>query len=90
MHFRLTFAASALTLSAMMSACATEPAPAQPVAEIDAPIVESSIPLSPAARATAVIGDNGMPVGISAYPAPLDAVKAGDMAAFLEMTSGLS
>ena len=92
MRTRLSLAASVLTLtlSLTLGACATEPAPALEDTPVAAPLVESSVPLSPAARATAVIGANGLPVGISAYPAPLDAVKAGDMAAFLQMTSGLS
>tara|TARA_R110000787_G_scaffold8499_5_gene28739 strand:+ start:14240 stop:16072 length:1833 start_codon:yes stop_codon:yes gene_type:complete len=46
--------------------------------------------LSDAARSTAVMGADGTPVGISAYPAPIDAIKAGDMAAFLIMTRGLA
>lgn len=93
MRARLTLAASALTLSLTLAACAT---PVTPAAELAAPPetvpaeAEPSVALSPAARATAVLGTNGRPVGISAYPAPLDAVKAGDMAAFLEMTSGLT
>jgi tetratricopeptide (TPR) repeat protein len=90
MRTRLSLAASVLTLSLTLGACATEPASAPEDTPVAAPLVESSVPLSPAARATAVIGANGLPVGISAYPAPLDAVKAGDMAAFLQMTSGLS
>ena len=90
MRTRLSLAASVLTLSLTLGACATEPAPTLEETPVAAQLVESSVPLSPAARATAVIGANGLPVGISAYPAPLDAVKAGDMAAFLQMTSGLS
>ncbi|CUS56655.1 M48 family metallopeptidase [Hyphomonas sp. KY3] len=90
MRPRLTLTASILTLSLALGACATEPAPALQEVEAEVPIAQSAVPLSPAARATAVIGANGKPVGISAYPAPLDAVKAGDMAAFLQMTSGLS
>ena len=74
MRPRLTLTASILTLSLALGACATEPAPALQEVEAEVPIAQSAVPLSPAARATAVIGANGKPVGISAYPAPLDAV----------------
>ena len=94
MRFRLPLAATALISCLAFSACATEPAnqsrPIPTLAEIGGDGPEVSGPLSRSARATAVLGDNGRPVGISAYPAPIDAVKAGDMAAFLLMTQDLS
>lgn len=39
--------------------------------------------VSDAAMATAVLDANGDPVGLLAYASPVDAVKAGDMAAFI-------
>ncbi|MEQ9315212.1 MAG: hypothetical protein RLN72_05125, partial [Henriciella sp.] len=39
--------------------------------------------VSPAAMATAVRGKDGKPVGLLAYDSPVDAVKAGDIAAFI-------
>lgn len=39
--------------------------------------------VSPAAMATAVLGEDGKPVGLLAYASPVDAVKAGDIAAFI-------
>lgn len=88
MHLNPRFAASALALALVMSgglgACAMLPGPGQ---FVDTAAVDQTYAgLSGAAKATAVIGSDGKPVGISAYPAPVDAVKAGDMAAFLLMT----
>ncbi len=40
--------------------------------------------VSPAAAATAVLRDDGRPVGLLAYESPADAIRAGDMAAFIE------
>ncbi|MEE2878392.1 MAG: tetratricopeptide repeat protein [Pseudomonadota bacterium] len=39
--------------------------------------------VSPAAMRTAKLDDKGRPVGLLAYDSPIDAVKAGDMAAFI-------
>ncbi|WP_084395860.1 tetratricopeptide repeat protein [Henriciella aquimarina] len=39
--------------------------------------------VSDAAMATAVLGEDGKPVGLLAYESPVDAIKAGDMAAFI-------
>ena len=39
--------------------------------------------VSDAAMKTAVLGEDGRPVGLLAYDSPVDAVKAGDMAAFI-------
>lgn len=39
--------------------------------------------VSPAAMATAVLDETGKPVGLLAYDSPVEAVKAGDMAAFI-------
>lgn len=39
--------------------------------------------VSEAAMATAVLNEDGKPVGLLAYESPVDAVKAGDMAAFI-------
>lgn len=41
--------------------------------------------VSDAAMATAVRQPDGTPVGLAAYDTPIDAVKAGDMAAFISM-----
>ncbi len=41
--------------------------------------------VSPAALATAVRGPDGRPVGLSAYERPIDAIEAGDLAAFIAM-----
>lgn len=90
MRPRLSLAASVLTLSFLLGACATDPAPAAQDMQVETAAAASQLALSAAARATAVIGADGQPVGVSAYPTPLDAVKAGDMAAFLQMTSELT
>ena len=39
--------------------------------------------VSDTAMATAVLDENGKPVGLLAYESPVDAIKAGDMAAFI-------
>ena len=87
MRFKPVLAASALSIALSLAGCASTE-PAQIVDATALAYEEAS--LSAAARSTAVIGANGKPVGISAYPAPIDAVKAGDMAAFLLMTQGLA
>ena len=90
MRLNLLLAVSVLSLSASVSACASSPETSPvPLVEqsVEAPV---SVPgLSAAASATAVLDENRMPVGVSAYPAPVDAVKAGDTAAFLLMTKDL-
>ena len=87
MHRRLLIAASALSISLALGACATEPAPARP--SVETVQAEFSIPLSDAALATAVLDEAGKPVGADGYDMPVDAVKAGDMAAFLQMIKAL-
>jgi len=94
MQLKTTVAAGALAismgLSGVLGACAALPAPASAhVAADKAAVDEAYAGLSDAAKATAVLGDDGKPVGVDAYPAPIDAVKAGDMAAFLVMTREL-
>ena len=88
MRLNLFLAASALSLSMAVGACASSPeAPVVVQEQAEAP---TAIPgLSAAAASTAVLGDDGLPVGVSAYTAPVDAVKAGDTAAFLLMTQAL-
>lgn len=79
--------ALSLALSVALGACASAPeaAPAPDTAQL----IDPYATLSDAARATAVLNPDGMPVGLDAYAAPVDAVKAGDMAAFLTMTRAL-
>jgi tetratricopeptide (TPR) repeat protein len=94
MRFKNSVAASALVLSLSLSlslgACAAAPAAAlvetQPE---DIEIAETYSVLSDAARATSVLDARGKPVGPDAYAVPSDAVKAGDMAAFLTLTRNL-
>ena len=87
MRFKPVLAASALSIALSLAGCAST----EPAQIVDATaLAYEEAGLSAAARSTAVIGANGKPVGISAYPAPIDAVKAGDMAAFLLMTQGLA
>ncbi|MCA8900479.1 MAG: tetratricopeptide repeat protein [Hyphomonas sp.] len=88
MRLKHLAAASALALSTALGACAS--APFGSAASIDTAAVEDAYSgVSGAARSTAVVDLSGKPVGISAYPAPIDAVKAGDMAAFLTMTRNM-
>lgn len=87
MRLKPVLAASALTITLALAGC-TSLASGQ-VADVSASIYADA-ELSDAARSTAVMGADGTPVGISAYPAPIDAIKAGDMAAFLIMTRGLA
>jgi tetratricopeptide (TPR) repeat protein len=94
MRFKNSVAASALVLSLSLSvslgACA-----AAPVATVaanqaeDNEIAETYAVLSDAARATSVLDASGKPVGPDAYAVPSEAVKAGDMAAFITMTRNL-
>ena len=91
MRLNLLLAVSVLSLSASVSACAGSPEPSSPPTEAQTIEIPTSVPgLSAAASATAVLDENRMPVGVSAYPAPVDAVKAGDTAAFLLMTKDLN
>lgn len=87
MRLKPHLAASALVLTVALGACESDPAPIS----LDgfSLIPEEVSEVSAAAQATAVLGANGVPVGVSAYPAPIDAVKAGDMAAFLRMIADL-
>ena len=94
MRLKHSVAASTLALSialtASLGACATPPVAALvQSSEEDAAAAEAYAQLSDAAKATAVLSEDGKPVGTKAYPTPADAVKAGDMAAFLMMTRGL-
>ncbi|WP_084417905.1 tetratricopeptide repeat protein [Henriciella litoralis] len=74
-----------------VSACANQQAPANEMSEADRSqkvegalsAFEGEYDVSPAAMATAVLNENGKPVGLLAYESPVDAVKAGDMAAFV-------
>lgn len=87
MRLKPVLAASALTITLALAGCAS--LASGQVADVSASIYADA-ELSDAARSTAVMGADGTPVGISAYPAPIDAIKAGDMAAFLIMTRGLA
>jgi tetratricopeptide (TPR) repeat protein len=82
MRLKLTLAASALTLAFASAGVASAQSPTP--AKIEKPVVIAG-GLSDAARATAVTDASGKPVGTSAYKKPVDAVKAGDMAAYLTM-----
>lgn len=79
---RILFGAAA---ALALAGCASAPAVSS-----DGQDAVSSRPLkniydvSPAARATAVLDEDGRPVGLSAYDKPGEAVRAGDMAAFIE------
>lgn len=82
--------ALSLSLSGTLGACAAAPAQgAATVVEDKAAVDDVYAGLSEAAKATAVLASDGTPVGLDAYDAPIDAVKAGDMAAFLTMTREL-
>ncbi|MEQ9434338.1 hypothetical protein [Hyphomonas sp.] len=87
MRLKPVLAASALTITLALAGCAS--LASGQVADVSESIYADA-DLSDAARSTAVMGADGTPVGISAYPAPIDAIKAGDMAAFLIMTRGLA
>ncbi|MEL6662344.1 MAG: tetratricopeptide repeat protein [Pseudomonadota bacterium] len=82
MRFILASAVSALVLGQAMAAPPEQGAGEQ-VSEIEAALT-GNYNVSDAAMATAV-RENGQPVGIAAYGVPIDAVKAGDMAAFISM-----
>ena len=93
MRLKNTVAASVLAMSLVQSvvlgACAAAPAP-EPAPAVDVAAVDTLYAgLSDAAKATAVLDSDGRPVGVEAYAVPVDAVKAGDMAAFLTMTHEL-
>lgn len=87
MRFKPALAASALATALLLAGCASVSSRQVPDASAS---VYADTDLSDAARSTAVMGRDDRPVGIAAYPAPIDAVKAGDMAAFLIMTRGLA
>ncbi|MFH1518469.1 MAG: hypothetical protein ABIH17_11390 [Pseudomonadota bacterium] len=87
MRLKPVLAASVLAITLALAGCASV-ASGQST-DASAPVYADA-ELSDAARSTAVMGADGKPVGISAYPAPIDAIKAGDMAAFLIMTRGLA
>ncbi|MEZ5946811.1 MAG: tetratricopeptide repeat protein [Hyphomonas sp.] len=80
--------AVSVSLAGSLGACASAPVGVTQKPD-QAAVDEAFTGLSGAAKATAVIDHDGRPVGLSAYPAPIDAVKAGDMAAFLTMTRNL-
>ena len=75
----------------LLAACAVTPPPrvADTVASAEQTITRESGPallsVSNAARNTAVLNDAGDPVGRFAYDDPSDAVRAGDMAAFISL-----
>ncbi|MEO0817571.1 MAG: tetratricopeptide repeat protein [Pseudomonadota bacterium] len=82
MRFVLASAVSCLVLSQAMAA-PLERSEVEQVSEVEAAL-SGNYNVSDAAMATAV-RDDGQPVGIAAYGVPIDAVKAGDMAAFISM-----
>lgn len=83
MRFLLAGAVSVFVLGQAMASPPAE-GPANPVSEIEAAL-NGRYDVSEAAMATAVLGEDGEPVGTAAYEVPIDAVKAGDMAAFIAM-----
>ncbi|MEM1152168.1 MAG: hypothetical protein AAGI03_16765, partial [Pseudomonadota bacterium] len=82
MRFVLASAVSCIVLSQAIAA-PPERVETEQVSEIEAALT-GNYNVSDAAMATAVLKD-GTPVGIAAYGVPIDAVKAGDMAAFISM-----
>ncbi|MEN0079001.1 MAG: tetratricopeptide repeat protein [Pseudomonadota bacterium] len=82
MRFFLAGAASAFVLS-QAAAAPPEAPPPERISEVEAAIT-GKYNVSDAAMATAVLED-GEPVGVAAYGVPIEAVKAGDMAAFISM-----
>lgn len=93
MRLKLHHAAPAIALSFALMGCASAQSQGasltnEDVAAQRATTIESAAAIydvSPAALATAVIGLDGQPVGTEAYTTPVNAVKAGDMAAFITM-----
>lgn len=90
MRFRRTTLSLAGSILAL-AACATAPPPSA-LDSVDAleqiqPTPNSKLIgyISEVARNTAVLDENGEPLGPSAYEEPSDAVRAGDMAAFIAM-----
>ncbi len=72
------------------SACASPQASPPPdAADTLAGTLEAALDgdygVSPAAMATAVRGPDGKPVGLAAYDRPLEAIRVGDIAAFIAM-----
>ncbi|MEM9739640.1 MAG: tetratricopeptide repeat protein [Pseudomonadota bacterium] len=82
MRFVLASAVSCLVVAQAIAAPPDSVEPEQ-VSEIEAALT-GNYNVSDAAKATAVL-ENGRPVGIAAYGVPIDAIKAGDMAAFISM-----
>jgi len=82
MRFILASAVSALVLGQAMAA-PPETDTVEAISEVEAAL-SGNYNVSQAAMATAVRED-GQPVGIAAYGVPIDAVKAGDMAALISM-----
>ena len=88
---------SAIALSALgIAACASQQTPAGPSSADQSRLDERKqevlgalsaysgvYDVSDAAMKTAVLGEDGKPVGLLAYESPTEAVKAGDMAAFI-------
>ena len=70
-----------MTIRSALAATALALVMAAPFADASPP--ENAYGVSDSAFALAVRGDDGEPVGIEAYESPLDALKAGDTAAFL-------
>lgn len=83
MRILILLAAAAL---AGATGCASLEASAGPDAQskLEASL-EGDYRVSPAAMATAVRGPDGAPVGLAAYERPADAIKSGDLAAFIAM-----
>ncbi len=69
-----------------MTACASPQDAAGPQVE---PSLEVSLSgdynVSPAAMATAILGEDGKPVGLASYDRPMEAIQAGDVAALIAM-----
>ncbi|MEO0981868.1 MAG: hypothetical protein AAFX03_04370 [Pseudomonadota bacterium] len=77
--------AAAASVTAIVAGCAAPGGEPIDIHAFETVEMMTGYKVSEAAMATAVIGDNGKPVGALAYETPADAVKAGDMAAFVHL-----
>ncbi len=84
---RVRLAAAILSATLAAGGLVAQAGPADEQARIDAILapLNGEYGVSDAAMATAVLGADGKPVGVTAYAAPVDAIKAGDMAAFIAL-----
>lgn len=84
MRVRVSVSAAIAAAISLVSGCVS-PAMSAEEAAIQAVIgpLNGKYDISSAAMATAVLGEDGRPVGLLAYDTPADALKAGDTAAFI-------